>query len=86
MQPYSSEHFQNSSETPGGCESQSRVQCIQPTGCKSRIVAKYVWPTAAYLRPTIYRGNYFEYNDDCQFISCRQGMAMDRSAQYSTDE
>src|SRR5690606_15628798 len=43
----------------------ARINTHSPQDLKVVVLQNNIWPTAAYLnRPTIYRGNYFEYNDD----------------------
>ena len=43
----------------------ARINTMSPQDLKVVVLQNNIWPTAAYLnRPTIYRGNYFEYNDD----------------------
>ena len=38
---------------------------MSPQDLKVVVLQNNIWPTTAYLsRPSIYRGNYFEYNDD----------------------
>jgi hypothetical protein len=43
----------------------ARINTTSPQDLKVVVMQNNTWPTAALLeRPTIYRGNYFEYNDD----------------------
>ncbi|MBN8673897.1 MAG: DUF5103 domain-containing protein [Chitinophagales bacterium] len=43
----------------------AKLNIFSPQDIKLQVVQNYSWPTAIYLdRPTIYRGNYFEYSDD----------------------
>lgn len=43
----------------------SQINTLSPQDLKVSVLQNYSWPTAAFIdRPTIYRGNYFEYNDD----------------------
>jgi hypothetical protein len=43
----------------------ARINTMSPQDIKLTVIQNYSWPTAALVdRPTIYRGNYYEYNDD----------------------
>lgn len=43
----------------------AKLNIFSQQDLKLQVVQNYTWPTAVYLdRPTIYRGNYFEYSDD----------------------
>ena len=43
----------------------ARINTTSPQDLKVVVLQNNTWPTAALLeKPTIYRGNYFEYNDD----------------------
>jgi hypothetical protein len=43
----------------------SQLNVFNQQDVKVVLLQNYSWPTAAYLnRPTIYRGNYFEYSDE----------------------
>src|SRR6185503_18887287 len=43
----------------------STLNVFNQQDVKVVLLQNYSWPTASYLlRPTIYRGNYFEYNDE----------------------
>lgn len=43
----------------------ARINIMSPQDLKLVVLQNYSWPAAAATdRPTIYRGNYFEYNDD----------------------
>jgi len=56
---------------------------------KTVIVQNFAWPHALYIdRPTIYRGNYFEYNDESSttFQSGKEWRWLDlRSLRFATD-
>lgn len=42
-----------------------KINVMSPQDMKVAVLQNNIWPTAALLnRPTVYRGNYFEYNDD----------------------
>jgi hypothetical protein len=43
----------------------SRINTLSPQDLKLVVLQNYIWPTAALVdRPTIYRGNYYEYDND----------------------
>lgn len=43
----------------------AKINNLSPQDLKVVVLQNNIWPSAAFLnRPTIYRGNYFEYNDD----------------------
>lgn len=43
----------------------ARINTMSPQDLKVTVLQNNIWPTAAMFdRPTIYRGNYYEYNND----------------------
>lgn len=43
----------------------AKLNAFSPQDLKVAVLQNYSWPTAALInRPTIYRGNYYEYSDD----------------------
>jgi hypothetical protein len=43
----------------------ARINTFSPQDIKLTVLQNNIWPTKAFVdRPTIYRGNYYEYNDD----------------------
>lgn len=43
----------------------ARINTFSPQDIKVMVLQNNIWSTAAYIdKPTIYRGNYYEYNDD----------------------
>ena len=43
----------------------SQINTMSPQDLKVVVLQNNIWPSAAIVnRPTIYRGNYYEYNDD----------------------
>lgn len=43
----------------------SKLNIFSPQDLKIRVVQNYTWPNSILMdKPTIYRGNYFEYTDD----------------------
>ena len=65
-QPFSSQFFRTDQRIQVMVNTaNARINTMSPQDLKVVVLQNNIWPTAAYLnRPTIYRGNYFEYNDD----------------------
>lgn len=66
----------------------ARINTHSPQDLKVVVLQNNIWPTAAYSnKPTIYRGNYFEYNDDAtSFPAGREWRWIDlRSLQLMSD-
>lgn len=50
-------------------QTDSRIQIMSPNDLKVMVLQNNNWQTAVYMdRPTIYRGNYYEYSDETQTI------------------
>ncbi|HJS55070.1 MAG TPA: DUF5103 domain-containing protein, partial [Chitinophagaceae bacterium] len=65
MQPYSSGIFRTHQKLQVAVNLKPELNAFNQQDVKVVLLQNFVWPTAAYLqRPTIYRGNYFEYNDE----------------------
>lgn len=65
-QPFNSQLFQTDQRIQVIVNTaNAKINTMSPQDLKVVVLQNNIWPTAAYLnRPTIYRGNYFEYNDD----------------------
>jgi hypothetical protein len=65
-QPFSGQYFRSHQRVQVAVNtSASRLNIFSPQDLKLTVVQNFVWPTAIMTdRPTIYRGNYYEYNDD----------------------
>ncbi|MET0392515.1 MAG: DUF5103 domain-containing protein [Chitinophagaceae bacterium] len=66
----------------------ARINTMSPQDLKVTVLQNNVWPTAARVdRPTIYRGNYYEYSDDAtSFPSGREWRWIDlRSLRLLSD-
>ena len=65
-QPFSSQFFLTDQRIQVAVNTaNARINTMSPQDLKVVVLQNNIWPTAAYLsRPSIYRGNYFEYNDD----------------------
>lgn len=65
-QPFSSQSFRTDQRIQVMVNTaNARINTMSPQDIKVVVLQNNIWLSAAYLnRPTIYRGNYFEYNDD----------------------
>jgi Type 9 secretion system plug protein 1st domain len=66
----------------------AKINTFSPQDVKLTVLQNNIWPTAAMVdRPTIYRGNYFEYSDDAtSFPSGREWRWIDlRSLRLISD-
>ena len=67
QQPYSGQLFRTSQKLQIVINTDERVQNLNPTDLRVVVLQNYNWRTALFLdRPTIYRGNYYEYSDEAQ--------------------
>lgn len=65
LQPFSGSLFRTHQKVQAAVNINSQLNIFNQQDIKVVILQNYSWPTAAYLnRPTIYRGSYFEYNDE----------------------
>lgn len=65
QQPFSGNIFRSHQKLHVGVNTQSQINVFNQQDLKVVLLQNYVWPTASYLdRPTIFRNNYFEYNDE----------------------
>jgi hypothetical protein len=64
-QPFNASWFQTYQKVNVGVTLNSNINVFNQQDAKVVIIQNYAWPTALYLsRPNIFRGNYFEYNDE----------------------
>jgi hypothetical protein len=88
-QPFSSQYYLTDQRVMVTVNTASaRINTLSPQDLKLTVLQNNTWPTAARVdRPTIYRGNYFEYNDDAtSFASGREWRWIDlRSLRLMTD-
>lgn len=65
-QPYGGQYFRTHQRVQVAVSTaQAKLNTLSPQDIKLRVVQNYVWPASVYLdRPTIYRGNYYEYSGD----------------------
>ncbi len=65
QQPFNSQIFRTHQKLQIGVTTDSRIQLFGPQDLKVMILQNNNWQTAIALdRPTIYRGNYYEYSDE----------------------
>ncbi|HEY0432784.1 MAG TPA: DUF5103 domain-containing protein, partial [Chitinophagaceae bacterium] len=65
QQPFNQQWFQTFQKVQVGVTLKSDINVFNQQDAKVVIVQNYAWRTALYLnRPNIFRGNYFEYNDE----------------------
>ena len=65
-QPFGGQYFRTHQRVQAAVNTASaRLNTSTPQDLKNRVVQNFVWPTSVFLdRPTIFRGNYFEYSGD----------------------
>ena len=65
MQPYSSSIFRTHQKLQVAVSLKPELNAFNQQDVKVVLLQNFVWPTASYLqRPTLFRLNYFEYNDE----------------------
>jgi hypothetical protein len=65
LQPYSGSLFRTHQKLQVGVSLLPTLNVFNQQDIKVVLLQNYAWPMASYLlRPTIYRGNYFEYSDE----------------------
>ena len=65
LQPFNARLYNSSQKLQIGVQTESKVQLFSPTDLKIVALQNNSWLTSIYLeRPTINRGNYFEYSDE----------------------
>lgn len=65
-QPYGGQFFRTHQRVQVAVNTATaRLNTFSPQDIKVSVVQNYVWPTSVFIdRPTIYRGNYYEYSGD----------------------
>ena len=88
-QPFSSQFFLTDQRVwVSVSTAAAKINVMSPQDIKIAVLQNNIWPTATLLtRPTVYRGNYFEYNDDAtSFQSGREWRWIDlRSLRLMSD-
>jgi hypothetical protein len=65
LQPYNSALFRTAQKLSIAVQTDNRMQVLSPNDIKVVILQNNNWQTSLYIdKPTVYRGNYYEYNDD----------------------
>lgn len=65
QQPFNSQHYNTYQKLQISLQAGTNINALSPQDVKVVALQNYIWPTALYLnRPTIYRGNYYEYSDE----------------------
>ena len=65
QQPFNSTLFQTGQKLQLGVQADKRINVLSPSDIKVMVLQNQNWQTALFLdRPTIFRGNYFEYSDE----------------------
>jgi len=65
QQPFNAQYFRTFQKLHIGVQTDSRLQLMGPNDLKVVILQNNNWHTSLFLdRPTIYRGNYYEYSDE----------------------
>ena len=65
LQPFTGSLFRTAQRISLAITTDSKIQVLSPSDIKVVILQNLNWQTASLLnRPTIYRGNYFEYSDE----------------------
>lgn len=67
QQPFNGSLFQTAQKLNIVVKTDSRIPSTSPNDIKVVILQNNNWQTSAFLdRPTLYRGNYYEYSDEAQ--------------------
>ena len=65
LQPFGGSIFRTHQKLQVAVNLNTQLNAFSPQDVKVVLLQNYSWPTATFLnRPTIYRGNYFEYSDE----------------------
>jgi len=67
LQPFNSRLFRTGQKLSVTIQTDNRIQVLSPNDIKVVILQNNNWQTSRFIdRPTIYRGNYYEYSDEAQ--------------------
>lgn len=65
QQPFNATLFRTGQKLQLGVQTDRRINVLSPSDIKVVVLQNQNWQTSLFLdRPTIYRGNYFEYSDE----------------------
>lgn len=69
QQPFNAAWFRTHQKIQLSLTLNNNINSLSQQDIKVVVVQNYSWPAAIYLnRPNIYRGNYFEWNDESQLV------------------
>jgi archaellum component FlaG (FlaF/FlaG flagellin family) len=69
VRPYSSTMDRSAQKLNITVQTDSRIQIMSPNDLKVVVLQNNNWQTAVYMdKPTIFRGNYYEYSDETQTV------------------
>jgi hypothetical protein len=65
QQPFNSQYFRSHQKLQIGVTTDNRIQVFSPQDLKIVVLQNNNWTTSLFIdRPTVYRGNYYEYSDE----------------------
>lgn len=65
QQPFNAQRYNTDQKLRIIVQTDKTINALSPQDLNVVVVQNYTWPTALFLnRPTIFRGNYFEYSDE----------------------
>jgi hypothetical protein len=65
QQPFNSQRYNTYQKLQISLQAGTNINALSPQDVKVVALQNYIWQTALYLnRPSIYRGNYYEYSDE----------------------
>jgi hypothetical protein len=65
VQPFNAELFRTAQKVQISVQTNPQIQVMSPNDLKVVLLQNNGWETSLYIdRPTIYRGNYYEYSDE----------------------
>lgn len=65
QQPFNAQYFKSFQKLSIAVKTDNRIQALSPSDIKVVVLQNNNWQTSLYIdRPTIYRGNYYEYSDE----------------------
>jgi hypothetical protein len=89
LQPFNSTLYRTGQKINVVVQTDNRIQVLSPNDIKVAILQNNNWQTSVLInRPTIYRGNYYEYSDEAQtgFLGLKEFRWVDlRSLRLKSD-
>jgi hypothetical protein len=69
QQPFNSNFYNTHQKVQVSVNTNGQINSFNATDVKVTVLQNYTWPSALHLqRPTILRGNYFEFNDEVNTV------------------